>query len=61
MGVQDFESLPYAVWGKIKRNIKGWNVSGRGEIRSQDLDSMDLDVQVEGDSTNVQFLGKAGV
>lgn len=58
--VEDMKSLPYSVWARAKKTVLGFDVSARANVNSKCLDSVDLDVQFNGPTTTLQFLGKGG-
>mmetsp|Transcript_5192 Transcript_5192/g.7320 ORF Transcript_5192/g.7320 Transcript_5192/m.7320 type:complete len:271 (+) Transcript_5192:191-1003(+) len=60
MTVQDVDSMPYSLWGKIKRSIVGgFDLSARAEAQAQSLDQVGLDVRLDGDTTSLQVLCSA--
>lgn len=55
--VEDLESFPYNVWGRLKRSFGGWDLSARVESNSNDLTSWDLDLKAVGDTSTLQVKG----
>mmetsp|Transcript_9893 Transcript_9893/g.13053 ORF Transcript_9893/g.13053 Transcript_9893/m.13053 type:complete len:274 (+) Transcript_9893:75-896(+) len=59
MSVTDDQAMPYSLWGRIKKNLHGVDLSARVDTKSSDMNLFDLDVQAEREDTYVQFKGKA--
>jgi hypothetical protein len=58
--IEDVKSWPFSAWAKAKKTLFGFDVSARGRVDSRDLENVDLDIQVNGPTTSLQFLGKGG-
>mmetsp|Transcript_4212 Transcript_4212/g.6393 ORF Transcript_4212/g.6393 Transcript_4212/m.6393 type:complete len:268 (+) Transcript_4212:116-919(+) len=60
MTVEDVDSMPYSVWGKIKRSIVGgFDLSARADAKAQSLSQVGLEFRLDGDTTSVQVLCSA--
>lgn len=51
--------MPYRLWGKAKRSIGRWKLSGLVDTNSKNLHSWGVDLQAVGGSTAIQLLGAA--
>ena len=52
--------LPFTVWGKATRGLRGYDVSVRGAMRSRDPGNLALSIRGDGPTTVVQVDGTAG-
>lgn len=58
----DVASLPKSIWGKASREISGWGVSARAEVKDGKYDSADLEVEANNADADlsVRLLASAG-
>lgn len=60
MLMQDVNTVPYSAWGKLKKTVKGYTYSIRGDATSKNPETVAVDVRVDGPTTSVQLVGTAG-
>jgi hypothetical protein len=58
--MSDLNSLPYTVWGKIKRAFGAFALSARGTVASRNMDLVGVEIGLDGPSTSVRVVGTAG-
>jgi len=59
MSVTEETSMPYKLWGKVKKTVGGIGLSTRVDTSSSNLNALGLDVQATKGATNLQIKGKA--
>ncbi|CAB9497989.1 expressed unknown protein [Seminavis robusta] len=59
--VQDVDAFKETVWGMVKRNVKGFGLSARGQFSVTNIDKVDLDFQCDTPTDTVlQMKASAG-
>lgn len=63
MRVENVDSMPFSLWGKLKRSFGGWNLSARFDSSSDDLNTWGVDLRAvgAGGSTALQATGAASL
>jgi hypothetical protein len=60
MRLEDTTTMPYSAWGKVKKTVSGFLLSARGDVNSKDLDTVAIDLRLDGPSTSIDIVGSAG-
>jgi len=47
--------LPISVWGKVKRNFKGWDVSTKIDVESEDLKATKYQIDAANKDIDTSF------
>lgn len=59
--MQDVDVMPYSLWGKVKRRIRGWDCSARLDTKSSALTNVGIDLLAKGASTAVEVKASSDV
>lgn len=51
----DFKSLPRSIWGKVTRNVEGWNLSARANVEVENLEDIGFNICASNDDTNASL------
>ena len=59
--IEDLGQISYNVWGKVKRTLVGFGFSARADLLSADMETIDLDLSVDGENASAQVTATAGL
>jgi hypothetical protein len=45
--------VPFSVWGSLRKSVRGWNLKAKVDAESDNLNSVDFDVQADGGPTSL--------
>ena len=51
----DLQSLPRSIWGKISRDVEGWNLSARANVEVENLDDIDIDIKASNEDSDTSL------
>jgi len=51
----DLQSLPRSIWGKVSRDVEGWNLSARANVEVEKLDDVDFDIKASNEDLDTSL------
>jgi hypothetical protein len=58
--IEDLGHISYNVWGKVKQTLVGFDFSARANLSSTDMETINLDLHVDGENASAQVTATAG-